>query len=151
MLNLYPLSRSSNRNFVRELQRNFDDLLLWQNSNFLLPHTLAPQAQQIETEEAFILKLDTPGIKEEDIEITVEKDTISIAAQRNDNIPEAYTLLRQERPEFSLSYRETLPQGINNLEVSASLKDGVLEITLPKQESIKPKVIQVNATKTKEQ
>jgi len=136
---------------VRELQRNFDDLLLWHNSNFLLPHTLAPQAQQIETEEAFILKLDTPGIKEEDIKITIEKDTISIAAQRNENIPEAYTLLRQERPEFSLSYRETLPPGINNLEVSASLKDGVLEITLPKQESIKPKVIQVNATKTKEQ
>ena len=148
MLSLYPLR--SNRHLMRELQRNFDELFLAQRTNYFAPHTLRPNSQQTETDDAYILRLEAPGLTQSDLKITVEKDRLNIEGQRENIAPEGYDVLRQERSNIDFSHQETLPPGINNLEISAVLKDGILSIRLPKEEAVKPRTIKIQANDTQE-
>lgn len=150
MLNLYPIHHRSNRHLMHELQRNFDELFLWKKNNYFEAEILGPKLKKSELEDAYIMRLEAPGLSQEEIQITVEKDTINIEGKRESATPEGYKTLRQERPELNFHHQESLPRGINNLEVSAKLEDGILTISLPKQEAIKPHVIEVNANNTKE-
>ena len=150
MLNLYPLHRRSNRHLMHELQRNFDELFLSQRTNYFAPHTLGPRTQQTETDDAYVLSLEAPGLTQGDLNITVEKDILSIEGKRENLAPEGYDVLRQERSSVNFAHQETLPQGINNLEVSATLKDGILTIRLPKEEAVKSRTIKIQANHTQE-
>ena len=145
MLNLYPIHRGPTRQLMTELRRNFDDFFLWENVAKFNAHPLSPRISSSETEDAFILTLDAPGFKTEDIDIRVEKNTITVQGKRENETPEDYKLLRQERPKMDFSHQELMPTGVKNLEVSATLTDGVLTITMPKQEETKPRKITVNA------
>lgn len=150
MLNLYSIHHRSNRHLMHELQRNFDELFLWKKSNYFEPETLGPKLKKSEEEDAYIMQLEAPGLSQEEIQITVEKETINIEGKRESITPDGYKMLRQERPELNFRLEETLPRGINNLAVSAKLEAGILSIYLPKQEALRPHVIEVNANNTKE-
>ena len=150
MLSLYPLRQRPTRSLIHELRRNFDDLFIWENPWETEPHQLGPEMEQSETADAFILTAEAPGFKNEDINIVVEKNTLTIEGKRAKAVPTDYKLIREERPQMSFSHQRTLPSGVNNLEISASLKDGVLTVTIPKQEQAKPRKINVIAASDKE-
>jgi len=86
-----------------------------------------------------------PGLSEKDINITVNQDTITIAGERRDDTPEGYTVHRQERGQFRFSRSFTLPCQCDLERATASVKDGMLTVTLSKAEEAKPRQITVKA------
>lgn len=94
-----------------------------------------PTADIYEGDHEFQIVLDVPGVKKEHVSVSVEQDTLTVTAERNAGQAEAIRFKRA----FSL------PKSVELDKVSASLKDGVLNLSLPKLEAVKPRQIQVRA------
>jgi len=96
-----------------------------------------PATNVSENEKYFNIELSIPGYNKEDIKIEVEKDVLKISAQnevKNEEKDENEKVLRQEFKKSSFVRRFTIPENIDTENISASQKDGVLQITLPKQD-----------------
>ena len=100
-----------------------------------------------ETKDAYHLHADLPGMTPEDIEINVTGDTVSLAGETKastDVSGEGW--LRQERRTGKFQRAFTLPVQIDSNAVTATFTNGVLELTLPKSELVKPKTVKINAS-----
>ena len=99
-----------------------------------------------ETKDAYHLRADLPGLAAEDIEINATADTFSIIGETKpttDVTSEGW--LRQERRYGKFARSFTLPMQIEPNKVEAKFQNGVLELTLPKAENVKPRSIKINA------
>jgi HSP20 family protein len=84
-----------------------------------------------------------PGFRKEDVEITLENQTLTIRAERKEEEEKGDLLLHERRyRQFLRSF--TLPPTVDEKSVDAKLSDGVLKITLNKREESKPRKISVN-------
>jgi HSP20 family protein len=103
-----------------------------------------------ETPDAYHLRADLPGLVPEDIELNATSDTISIAGEMKAqaNISDE-GWLRQERRVGKFQRSFTLPIQIEPNKVEAKFTNGVLELVLPKAESVKPRTIKINAADQK--
>ena len=104
----------------------------------------APAVDIKETEEALQFKVELPGLAKEDVEITVENSVLTIAGERKfekETKGENYHRLERSYGSFSRSF--TLPTGVRAEQVEATFDQGVLNITLPKQEESKPRKISI--------
>jgi HSP20 family protein len=100
-----------------------------------------------ETENDIVYAFDLPGIPEEEISIEVSDDTLTVSAQRERVDEESGDrFFRFERRYGSFSRAVGLPQGVDESKISASYKDGVLELRVPKPEEQKPRKIQLGST-----
>ncbi len=99
------------------------------------------------TDDAIVIRADVPGLQPEDIEITLEGDTLSIRGEikREEANDRKYVLL--ERPTGKFERTLTIGTPIDHEKVEATFKDGVLTLTLPKAEAVKPRQITVKAGK----
>ena len=91
--------------------------------------------------------IELPGMRKEDIEISLHDGTLTIAGERNaDTGSNGDNATRTER--FTGQFRRTitLPTRVDANKVNATYKDGILTVTLPKAEEAKPKQIQVNVS-----
>lgn len=86
-----------------------------------------------------------PGVDEEEINIKLHNNLLTIKGERKENPPEGYAILRQERNIASFSRSFTLPVEIDPEKTSASLKNGILTVKLVKVQATKPKKIVVQA------
>ena len=105
-----------------------------------------PPVDIVEQDNAFIATVDLPGIKKEDIEISLDEGVLSISGERKleHQVGEegtAYRLIERSYGAFSRSF--TLPQGVDFTKVEANFADGVLKLTLPKSEAAKPRKITI--------
>jgi len=91
------------------------------------------------------LRAEVPGLSEKDLDVTVEQSSLSIRGERKADAPEGYSVHRQERGAFSFARRFALPCRIDAEKTTAHLKDGVLEMTLPKVAEEQPRQIRVRA------
>jgi HSP20 family protein len=94
-----------------------------------------------------VLKAEAPGLKREDIDLTVENSTLTIRGERkkDEGISEdRYHRVERTFGPFSRSF--TLPSAIDAGRVRAEYRDGVLTVTLPMREEARPRQIQVNVT-----
>jgi HSP20 family protein len=99
-----------------------------------------------ETKDAYHLRADLPGLGPEDIEINATSDMITINGEtktKTEVSDEGW--IRQERRSGKFTRSFALPVQIDPNKVEASFKHGVLEMTLPKAENVKPRTIKVNA------
>lgn len=100
-----------------------------------------------ETPDAYHLRADLPGVKPEELEINATGDTITISGEMKmakDAKDEGW--LRQERRTGKFQRSFTLPVQIDANKVDATFEHGVLHLTLPKSETVRPKAIKVRAT-----
>ena len=97
------------------------------------------------TDDAIILLADVPGLKPEDLDVTLEGDTLSIRGELKPAADERKYLLR-ERAFGRFERVLTVNTPIDANKVEAHFENGVVQITLPKAEAVKPKQIQVKAT-----
>ena len=92
------------------------------------------------------VEADLPGFKKEDVDITLENQTLTITAERKDETkqgPKGELLLNERRyRRFQRSF--TLPPTVDESSVNAKLADGILTIVLNKREETKPRKIQVS-------
>jgi HSP20 family protein len=99
-----------------------------------------------ETESELVYAFDLPGIPEEKISLEVTDDTLTISAERERVLDESDERYRRfERRYGSFSRAVGLPQGADESKISASYKDGVLEVHVPKPEEQKPHRIQLGS------
>jgi HSP20 family protein len=97
-----------------------------------------------ETPESFVIRADVPGIALADLDLTVVGGEVTIAGGRERGENEGVGLRRRERAFGRFTRTVAIDADIDSGAVSATLKDGVLTVTLPKGASAKPRKITVN-------
>jgi HSP20 family protein len=140
-------STLANRDSFSLLRKEMDDLL----SNFwgTTPTTWlsgypSPAIDLSEQENAFVMKVDIPGLDSKDLNVQVHGNTVSVSGQRQEEKEtKDKTFYRMERRQGSFSRSVNLPCNINEDEVAAEYVNGVLTLTLPKAESSQAKKITV--------
>ena len=93
----------------------------------------------------FVLTADVPGLTESDIQISVAGDTVTLRGERNVTVPEGYSTHRRERSAVNFAKSYQLPTRVDADKVVATLKHGVLTLTLPKVAEAQPRQISVKA------
>ena len=94
-----------------------------------------------------VLKAELPGLKREDIDVTVENNTLTIRGERrrDEGIPDnRYHRIERAYGAFSRSF--TLPNTLDGGHVRAEYRDGVLTVTLPVRDEARPRQIEVKVT-----
>ena len=101
-----------------------------------------------ETQEEYLVKVDLPGVKADDVNVEINDNVLSIAGSRAaDETGQAQLI---ERPYGSFVRTLTLPQGVDSDSIEAGYQDGVLELRIPKPAEQKPKKITIGGGGTKE-
>ena len=107
--------------------------------------SLMPSSELIEEDKQYLLKVDLPGIKKEDVKVEVEGERLTIRAERKSEKEE-----KSKKRYFSeISYGScmrsfVLPQSIDEKKVDAKFDNGVLTVTIPKGEESKSKQISIH-------
>jgi HSP20 family protein len=103
-----------------------------------------PSVDVYEEKDSVVVKAELPGMKKEDIEVTLAGDTLTIKGEKKDDkeIKED-DYYRRERSYGSFLRSVALPSEVKGDQIKANFKDGVLEIRLPKTEEAKKKSIAV--------
>ena len=105
----------------------------------------APPLDVHEDKEKFSVRVELPGMKREDIEVTLQDGALVISGERTEEtVQEGTEVHRQERSYGKFTRALTLPAAVADNQVAAQYKDGVLTVTLPKAEEAKPKSITVS-------
>jgi HSP20 family protein len=105
----------------------------------------APALDVHEDKDSFSIRAELPGMKREDIEVSLQNGVLVISGERKEEkIAEGTEVHRQERFYGRFSRALTLPSAVAGDQVKAQYKDGILTVTLPKAEEAKPKAITVS-------
>lgn len=143
----HPFSHVADRRAL--FDRLFDD-------SFFRPYrvgTWALEDSQValdmyQTDDNVVVKASLPGLKAEDVDISIEGSVLTIKAEIQESTEEEkedYVLRERRSGSFHRSVR--LPRSLNTDETEATFEDGVLTVTIPKAEEAKPKAIKVKAGK----
>ncbi len=129
----------------RQLNHLFDDLVTPTKWDDFPSLAQVPAAELTETEDALHLKLEVPGMEAKDLDIQVTADSVSISGERKEESKsEEKGVTRSEFRYGKFSRVISLPVEIQNSNVTAEYKDGILNLTLPKVEEEKTQVVKVN-------
>lgn len=127
----------------REMDRLFSDLT--GRTPSLLSSGVFPPLNITEHEVKLFVHAELPGIRPEDLEVSVEGKTLTLRGERKPDSVENVSYHRRERRTGRFHKAVSLPHEINAENVTAEFKNGVLELILPKAEIAKPKKITVQA------
>ena len=104
-----------------------------------------PALDLFEDKDSLIVKAELPGMKKEDIDVSLHDGALSISGERRSEAKrEDAQTHRSERFVGGFHRTVTLPSPVDIGKVTAEYKDGILTVTLPKTEAAKPKQIAVN-------
>ncbi len=106
--------------------------------------TVVPGYEIKETPEAFSVTVFVPGAAKEGVEITAEENQVRILARRAWQQPERWTAVHRESVDAAFELVLTHDHAVDPAKVAAELRDGVLRVSLPKHEALKPRKIAVN-------
>lgn len=142
------LIRFTPNNNLRDIQRGidrvFDDVFrpfgeerasLWN-----------PRVDFSETDDAYLIHADLPGVEKEDIDINVKDGTLSFSGERRQEVTETdekRNYLRAERAVGRFYRSFSLPSTVDVDAIEAKVEDGVLNVRVPKAEEVKPRKIEV--------
>lgn len=128
------------------VERLFDDFF-GVSRDLGMPASLrswAPAVDIEETEADYRLKAELPGLKKEDVKISVEDNVLTLSGERKEEKSEKNRKVhRLERSYGSFVRSFSLPSSIAADKVTAAYKDGVLEIVVPKKEEAKPRQVDI--------
>lgn len=97
-------------------------------------------------DDKFWLHIDLPGVDQDSIDLEVEKNTLTITAERKWESAEDMTVLMSERPQGTFSRQFFLGEGLDTDSIEAGYDAGVLTISIPVAEQAKPRKITIGAT-----
>ena len=139
---------------MEEMERRFDEMFgrgflpsMWRRLP-LEERGRAPALDIFEKNDRFVVKAEIPGMKEDDIDVSVIGDTLTIKGEckaEKEVKEEDYYCCERSYGSFSRSI--ALPSSVDAKKIEASYEDGILEISLPKAPEVKPKKIAVSAKK----
>ena len=108
------------------------------------PASNSPRTNLLENGDNFIVQAEVPGISKDDLNIKIQGNYLEISGKRTVDTPDGYKVHRNERGGSAFSRSFTLPVDVDADKVDATIKDGILYLTLPKSETAKPRQITVN-------
>jgi HSP20 family protein len=97
-------------------------------------------------DENIVLTAEIPGLSEKDIQVSIEQDVLSITGERRLQVPKGYSAHRQERGDFKFARSIAMPCKVEAEKASATVRNGVLTVALPKVPEAQPKRIEVRAS-----
>ncbi len=106
---------------------------------------VTPASRVEESDDAFTLTIELPGVGEKDIELTLENRTLSVTAENTVQTFKDHTLVLTEIPEVRYRTAFDLPERVDTAGITAANKNGLLILTLPKREEVKPRRIAIAA------
>jgi HSP20 family protein len=138
------LDRWSN---LRDQLNSLFDLPVWadQNRQSQLFTGWAPALDLYQTNDNVVALVELPGMRKEDIEISLHDGTLTVAGERQTSASNGEKAERTERYVGSFRRSITLPVAVDLHKVSANYRDGILTVTLPKADEAKPKRIEVGS------
>ena len=127
----------------RELNQAFNKSLPEQSEEGYDSSVWSPRVDVTENDEQFTLELDLPGIDKKDVKINYTDEVLSISGERRvekfDDVKKQYV----ERSFGKFYRRFSFPGHVNTDAMNAKYNDGVLTVTVPKAEEMKPKQIEI--------
>ncbi len=123
-----------NRLFNELVSRSMED---WFTGNF-------PLTDLWEEDDKYVLHVELPGVKKEDVKLTVQDGVLVLQGERKQReLPEGANYLRNEITYGEFSRSIILPNKADVEKISANYRDGVLEVVIPKKEEEKPKEVKI--------
>lgn len=133
----------------RQFDRMFEDALTPMAQNEWKSFARVPAAELNETDDAIHLKLELPGVDAKELDIQVTENAVSVKGERkSETKSEDNGTTRSEFRYGTFQRVIPLPARIQNTQVQAEYKDGILNLTLPKSEQEKNKVVKVDLNQT---
>ena len=136
---------------LEEWERQFDDLfgrpmLQWPT----VEKGWMPAVDVFEKDDKFVVKAELPGMKGEDIDVSVVGNTLTIKGEKKTETEvKEEDYYRCERSYGSFHRSILIPSTVDASKIVADFEDGVLEVTLPKAAEVKPEKVKVSAKKKK--
>lgn len=123
----------------------YDPFRLFEQFSSFVPRNFMPQVDIFETKDAYIIKANVPGVNPENINITVDNNVLTISGNENTQALEQSEGKYYKKERFSGEFIRQfyLPNAIDSDNIQASNENGVLTITIPKQESAQPRTIEI--------
>lgn len=120
-----------------------DSLVAGRTAGEAVAGTWSPVVDIYETENEFVVKAEVPEVKQSDIDIRVQNKTLTINGERklSDAVMEGYHRIECAYGKFARSF--LLPCSVDQDNIKATLKDGILRIILPKKVEVLPKQIEI--------
>jgi HSP20 family protein len=141
----------------RDFPRTVWDLLAWDPFRMLEPAfrrgeeeaLFVPRFDVKETKDAYVFKADLPGVREEDVEVSMTGNRLTVTGKRESESKEGdETYYTSERSYGTFTRSFTLPDGVDGEKIRAEMKDGVLAVTVPKKAEVQAKRIPISAAKS---
>lgn len=139
---LRTLQEEVNRLFSTNLTRAFGDEGIGRGA-------WSPSVDIYENKDQIVLEAELPGMKQEDFDLSIENNVITLRGERRfEKTEESDNYHRVERSYGAFTRSFTLPQTVSGEGAVAEYSNGVLRVTLPKREEAKPRRIEVTGTST---
>jgi HSP20 family protein len=127
----------------REVDRLFEDFFDGGSRHFW-GHGTAPAVEVCDTKDAVVVKAQVPGVSKDQLQVDITDDTLTLkGARKEEEKQEDKNFYRREFHYGAFTRTMALPMAVQADKATAQLKDGVLEITLPKSASAQAKVKQI--------
>jgi HSP20 family protein len=131
-----------NENYLPSFFDRFwnNELMDWGHSNFSSTNTSLPAVNVKETNDEFIIELAAPGMEKKDFKINFKNNVITISSEReNEKEEKRENYTRREFSYQSFQRSFTVPENaVMSDKIGASYNNGILQVTLPKREEVKP-------------
>lgn len=102
-----------------------------------------PAADIHEKDDAILIRFDMPGVTQEDVDIRLDNTELEVSAKQQELKPEGMDLIMGEYETGVFRRKFTIPQLIDRENIKAHLRNGVLDLELPKAEQAKPRKIEI--------
>ena len=109
--------------------------------------TWAPAVDVAEEKDKLLVKMEVPGIEEKDLKIHFEDGILTVTGERQFERTDERNYHRIERAYGTFTRTFSLPRSVDANQITASYRNGILEIEIPKKEEAKPKQIAINVGK----
>lgn len=135
-------TRSALPELRTEMDRLLQDFFGGGHGNGSTLGSFAPPTDLYETEDAYVVESELPGFRRDQIQVSLEDDTLSISGRREETA-EGKSYRRRERAEGRFERRFRLPRSVRAEDVEARMENGVLRVRVPKAEEARSRKIEV--------
>jgi len=142
---------------VEEVERLFERLMprgwlapmawnwpLWGRGEESFENIRVPQLDVIDRDKDIVIRVELPGVEKKDLDVSLSDSTLNIKGKvSKESKEERKDYFRCEITRGNFSRSLSLPSGVDTSKISANLKEGILEIILPKEESVQRRSVEV--------
>ncbi len=106
---------------------------------------MTPRMDVHETDQAYVIKAEMPGVKKDDIKVDIDGNQVSISARSEQVLDEQNEKMLHSERSWGQYFRSfTLPQAVDDTQANAEYHDGILEVSLPKRTGGSAKTLQIH-------